>query len=109
MKNIFVIAIIMFSANLYAGSATSGILKLVHFMSDGIVIAYTSGTRSDIPTCAINQPSRFAIDATTSGGKVLLSGLLSAYASGKNVAIFGTGNCLAYGDSETINYFYTVD
>ena len=97
------------SAIAYAGSAGSGVLSTVHFMSNGVVLLYTSGTRADVPQCAANFPSRFAVDATSAGGKVQLSGLLAAYATGKRVTIIGTGNCSAYGDSETISYFYTND
>ena len=99
----------MLAANSHAGSATSGVLSTLHFMSNGIVIAYTSGARSDIPPCAVNHPSRFAVDGTSAGGKVQVSGLFAAYTSGKQVIIIGTGDCSAYGDTETINYFYTVD
>jgi len=109
MKKLLVISLVMFSAASQAGSATSGALSTVHFMSGGSVLVYTSGTRSGVPSCAVNQPTRFAIDATTEGGKVQLSGLLLAYASGKNVVIHGKGHCDAYGDSETISYFYTAD
>lgn len=99
----------MFATNSYAGSASSGTLSTVHFMSNGVVIASTSGTRSDVPPCAVNQSSRFSIDGTSAGGKVQVSGLLAAYASGKQVNIIGTGNCSVYGDTETISYFYTIN
>jgi precorrin-3B methylase len=29
--------------------------------------------------------------------------------AGKRVAIFGTGDCGVYGDTESISYFHTVD
>ena len=100
---------LIFYANSYAGSASSGILSTVHFMSNGVVIAYTSGARTDVPSCASNQPSRFTINGTSVGGKVQLSGLLSAYVAGKQVVIIGTGDCSVYGDTETISYFYIAN
>lgn len=96
------------SVNASAGDALAGTLSLVHFMPDGVVVAYTDGVRSNVPDCAQAQPSRFEIDAKTQAGKIQLSGLLTAYAAGKPVRIVGTGTCLAYG-SETISYFYTAD
>lgn len=97
------------SISALAGDALSGTLSVVHFMANGVVLASTDGARSNVPSCAAAQPSRFAIDATTAAGKIQLSGLLAAYAAGKPVRIVGNGTCSAYGDSETINYFYTVD
>ena len=108
-KLVVALLMVVFSGSLYAGSAASGALSKIHFMSSGSVIVYTSGVRSGIPSCASTQPRRFAISATTDGGKVQLAGLLSAYTSGKNIVITGTGNCSAYGDTETISYFYMAD
>jgi len=99
----------LLTTNTFAGSASTGKLSKLHFMSNGVIIVYTSGARTDVPTCAQNQPSRFALNGTTDGGKVQVSGLLSAYATGKNVIIKGASNCNAYGDTESINYFRTVD
>lgn len=109
MKIISLLAALMISAATQAGSATSGTLSTVHFMSGGNVILYTSGSRSDVPSCASTQPNRFAVNGTTEGGKVQLSGLLTAYAAGKSVVIYGTGTCSVQGDTETISYFYTND
>jgi hypothetical protein len=84
------------------------VLHTVHFLTNGIVMVYSDGNRSGIPTCA-TQTGRFAIDSTTPGEKAQLAGLLAAYAIGKPVVILGTGGCEVYGDSETINFFYTSD
>jgi len=109
MKKLILIMFLGYSISSYAGTASNGVFSTIHFMSDGSIIAYTSGARSDVPPCAINQPSRFILDGTTAGGKVQASGLLSAYTTGKQVKIIGTGDCLVRSDTETINYFYTID
>ena len=109
MKKILRLAILLASVNSYAGSADPGNLSNVHFMSDGVVLAYINGNRSDVPSCAVNQPLRFALSTASSGGKVQLAGLLTAYSSGKKIRIIGTGNCSAYGDTETIEYFYLIE
>lgn len=104
----FLIAVLSLDAS--AGSAGRGTLSLVHFIRNGVVIAYTDGARADVPSCAVSQPRRFAVDATSSEGKVLLSGLLSAYALGKQVTVVGAGTCLPQQeDTEAISYFYTED
>ena len=101
-------AILLLSTNTFAGNADTGNLSKVHFMTNGVIIVYTNGPRSGVPACA-TQSSRFAVDGTSEGGKIQVSGLLAMYASGKPVKIFGANNCNAYGDTETISYFRTDD
>jgi hypothetical protein len=91
-----------------AGTAINSTVGWLHFMSDGLVLVYIFTGRADTPACA-TQPTRFAFNATTPGGKVQLAGLLTAYAAGKRVNIIGTGNCTLFADSETLSYFMTVD
>lgn len=93
----------------HAGDALIGMLSQPHFMSNGIVLVSTDGQRLGTPNCALGSPTRFAIDATSTAGKIQLAGLQSAHASGKPVRIIGTGNCSVYSDSETISYFYIGD
>ena len=104
---LFPAAFVFLAPGSTAGSAASGILSFLHFMPSGIVIAYTSGARSDVPSCASSQPGRFALDSTTPAGKVQLAGLLSAYAATKQVVIVGTGACAAWPDTESVSYFHT--
>ena len=91
-----------------AGSAAAGTLGTIHFFSDGTVLVSTSGTRTTPPACA-TQLGRFAVNSATAGGKSQLAGLLAAYSTGKDVVILGTGDCGIYGDTESIDYFYTID
>ena len=91
-----------------AGTAGPVRLKNVHFMSNGVVIAQVEGPRSNPPQCAI-ETGRFALNGTTAGGKVQAAGLLAAYTAGKQVTIYGTSSCTAWGDTETVDFFLTVD
>jgi hypothetical protein len=110
MKKALLVVALLYSTLVRASSAGDGTLSLVHFMGNGVVIVYTNGSRSaGVPACASNQTSRFALDGTTPGGKVQVAGLLAAYAAGKTVDIIGTWDCAAYGDTESISYFHTVD
>ena len=105
-----VLAVIISCASLCAHAGTAGPVKLknLFFMPNGVVIAYTDGPRSSPPPCA-TESARFALDANTSAGKARLAGLLTAYTSGKSVNIWGTASCTAWGDTESIDFFSTVD
>ena len=93
-----------------AGSA-SGKISKIHYMPNGAVLFYLSGSHSDIPICSNNTavPSRFAIDGRTNIGKIHVSGLITAYASGHEITVQGTRTCSLWGDTETVNYFHTND
>jgi hypothetical protein len=92
-----------------ASIAYNGALSMPHFMSSGIVLVYTSGSRANPPACGAGQANRFAFDATTPGGKIQLAGLLTAFATGKQVVIVGSDTCGVWSDTETVNYFYIAD
>jgi len=77
-----------------------------YFMPDGTVIVYVNGSRDNAPGCA-TYLYRFIFDATTAAGKVQLTGMLMALATGKTISVVGTGNCLQ--SSEIISYFLIDD
>lgn len=108
-KSISVVLGLLAVSSAHGGDALMGTLSQPHFMANGVVVVYTDGQRLGTPNCALASPTRFAIDAATTAGKVQLAGLLSAHATGKPVRIVGTGTCSVYSDSETINYFYIGD
>jgi hypothetical protein len=87
--------------------AWEGTLQDIHFMSNGVVLVTTTGSRTTPPSCA-TVGGRFALNSTTDAGRSQLAGLLAAEASDRMVVIVGTGNCGVYSDSETIDYFYIV-
>jgi len=93
-----------------ASIAWQGTTYMLHAMSSGVVLFYTTGTRSnDVPSCGAVQPNRFAIDSTTPGGKSQLATLLAADAAKRPIVVVGTGSCSVYGDSESVSYFYIAD
>ncbi|WP_051258278.1 hypothetical protein [Teredinibacter turnerae] len=98
------------SLNVYGGSAEPGMVSNVHFLDNGVVLFYTDGAiGNNVPSCAVAQPSRFAIDGSTDAGKAQLSGLLLAFATSKRIQIYGKNNCDVWGDTETVYYFKMVD
>lgn len=54
------------------------------------------------PSCATAQ--RYAINLATPGGQALYSALLTAQKARSLVALFGTGVCDAWADSESTDY-----
>jgi hypothetical protein len=92
-----------------ASVAWHGTLSTPHFMANGVVLIYSSGSRANVPSCGASQPARFAFDSTTPAGKSQLAGILTAFASGKQVVVVGNDTCSAYPDSETVNYFYIAE
>lgn len=111
----FVSACLLLAASLLAkpvwASHTDTVrVHSLHFMENGVVIFYHSGpVRTGAPACGGNQASRFAINAATDAGKAQLAGLMTAYAAGRSVRVFGANHCNAYGDTESVSYFHTVD
>ncbi len=92
-----------------ASSQGPGSVSYVHVMSNGIVMFLMTGTRGAVPTCATPQPTRWAFNGTTAAGQAKLSVLLTAYASGKSITVYGTGTCPDYSDTETLDWFVTTD
>ncbi|MBL8269953.1 hypothetical protein [Steroidobacter sp.] len=91
----------------WSSTAYQGQLQDMHFMSSGIVLISTTGSRTTAPSCS-TVAGRFAFDSTTAGGRTMLAGLIAAEAADRSVVIVGNGTCSAYADSETISYFYVV-
>ncbi|MBB5986667.1 hypothetical protein [Sphingobium lignivorans] len=90
-----------------ASTADPGFLSVFHGMAGGQVIFFSTGTRSAMPACATTGANRWAIDGSTAAGQVRMSILLTAWAQRKRVIIVGTGNCSVWGDTETVDFFYT--
>jgi len=86
----------------------------------GIKIASTMATRSTVtatggalfinlpagvthasPSCGVPNNYRYAIKGTD---KQMIAQAMMAYAAGKTVDIYGTGDCEAWGDTESVLY-----
>jgi len=85
-----------------ASGLASGTITSVVYTS-GRVLFFTSGTRTAQPTCACCN--RWEIDFTTAQAQSFVALLLTAYASGRNVTISGTGTCVGgANDTEGVAY-----
>lgn len=93
-----------------AGSSSAGSVSRLEFINNGKVLFHHDGRRTGAPSCVgTNFQRRWVIDASSESGKVQLSGLLLAYTADKKITIIGQGECSLWGDTETVNYFYTLD
>jgi|GEM_PF-1119321 len=88
-------------------SDRAGTISLVHSMPDGVILFYLSGSRAPAPP-SCNVVDRWAFNATTAAGQARLALLLTAYASGKVIAVHGTGTCPDRADTETVDFFYAA-
>jgi hypothetical protein len=110
MKKLFIAFVIaasaIFRAN--AGSASPGIIINPYFTPTGTVLVTTDASQSAAPACA-TVPNRWAIDATTPAGKLQATAVLTAYAMGKRIAIWGTGTCSVWGDTEGVSLLQVIN
>jgi hypothetical protein len=75
----------------------------IQINAGGQVIFYLSGTRSGMPACATTG-NRWTFNGASAAGQAALSSIMTAYASGKQVMVYGTGVCDVWADTETVNY-----
>lgn len=91
-----------------AGAAGAGNIVGPYFMQTGALLVSTDAAQSGAPACA-TVASRWAIDGTTPAGKVQAAAVFSALAMGKKIAVWGTGTCSVWGDTETVNFLQIVN
>ncbi len=92
-----------------AASEGQGRIWRVYVMNNGIAMFHLDGpVRTGLPSCAANLPTRWAFDAKTPEGQAKLSLVLTAHASGKEVRVIGQNSCPDWGDTESVDFFYTV-
>ncbi len=71
-----------------------------------IFIKMKNPPQRDPDTCHNNNHYDFVFDASTEGGKVSLSVLLSANAAGKSVSIGGSNTCSIYNGIESVDWIF---
>jgi len=98
--------LLAYAAPAISSSSTAGSISNITPNAAGRVFFQHSGTHTARPSCATLD--RWVIDTTTAGGQALLSALLTAYSTGKQIQIDGTGNCSAWGDTETVDRFVII-
>ncbi|WP_375396473.1 hypothetical protein [uncultured Sphingomonas sp.] len=92
-----------------ASSAGAGAIhNVLPIQNNGPVLFNQDGTRSTPPACS-TIPGRWAIDASTPGGQAKLAVLLTAYAQGRQITVYGTGICDVWVDTETVLYIQTIE
>jgi len=85
-----------------AGSGGGAISQML-FMPNGAVLVYLNSPLSGLASCSTAE--RFAVNANNDVGKAQLAGLLMAHANRRPVQIYGSGQCDAWGDTESVSYF----
>jgi hypothetical protein len=92
-----------------AASEAQGRVTRVYVMNDGQAMFHLDAPlRTGLPACAVNLPTRWAFNANTPAGQAKLSLVLTAYASGKELYVVGQNSCPDWGDTESVNFMYTI-
>src|SRR4051794_36837430 len=109
MKKIIAATILSMSTLLasaaWAGSETGTISPGWFAYSDGLVFLFLSGTHDSSP-CSITE--RWAIDPSTPAGKIHFSVFLTAAASGRLIALVGSGTCV-HSNTELVSVLTVLD
>jgi hypothetical protein len=92
-----------------ASAANNGTINTIISMPSGVFLFNSNGTRTTIPSCATNEPARWAINGSTAAGQSTIAVVLSAYAAGKQVFVSGASTCNTWGDTEDVQYVGIVD
>lgn len=66
-----------------------------------------SGERSGVPACASGTANFWTVDTKTSQGQAIIATVLTSFASGSRIKIYGTGACLS-SQSDVEQVFYVV-
>lgn len=95
------------SAPASAGSAGLGTIVVVlpHFAG---LFFNSTGSRVSAPPCA-TIAVRWIINVNTPQGQMMAAAILTAQSRGKRVAVYGTGDCAVWGDTESVAYFQIED
>ena len=97
---LLILIITFINPNAFAGEITGKISRLLS-RSDGLHWVYISGSVSGKPACSLY--SAFAIkDENSTYGKTQISQLMTAYASGQEIKIYGDNVCTRYSTAEDI-------
>jgi hypothetical protein len=104
MKNLLISLLLAASTSAFAGGTTAGQIKNIIFMPNGVILFDVNAPHSSPPSC-VTQTIRWAINSITPAGKSQVVGILTAYATGKDVTMVGTHSCDLWGDTESVHYF----
>jgi hypothetical protein len=85
----------------FAGTQQGIITALYVKASDGLVWFYLTGTPTDKPSCAKFKYWMIQ-DETSAAAKQQIAQLLTAYALGKPIIVYGANTCTRWGDGEDV-------
>ncbi len=105
MGLVFISTLIFFSTS-HAADESGTIDSGWNIYSDGNLFFYLSGSQLNGPNCPITE--RWAFDTTTPLGKSFFSAFLTAYTTGKQIRVVGTGTC-THGNTETVAEFSVIN
>ena len=97
----FLLAIVL--SNTSIASDQSGQITNIIVRADGLHWIHVTGTRTAKPACTGSNEYWMIKDENSLVGKAHFSMVLSAYMSGKTVAIYGIGECSRWSDGEDIH------
>ncbi|HAF80275.1 MAG TPA: hypothetical protein DCG66_04605 [Brevundimonas sp.] len=78
---------------------------LIH--DQGGAFFYHDGPRTNRPSCATQD--RWVINVTTPAGQAMYAAVLTAVASGRKIAVHGSGACSFWGDTESVTSLQVFD
>lgn len=68
-----------------------------------------SGDRSSVPACASGAANFWTVDTSTAQGQVMANVVITSFASGRRIKIYGTGSCFSsQADVEQV-FYVTVE
>jgi hypothetical protein len=106
------IAMLGHSAKLSAGGTTAPnftTITAVDVRNDGTFLVYFDRPATGSPACANASSSAMTGNASTNGGKAVLSHAIAMFVAGKKVYMEGTGTCNEYAGYESIIRIYAAN
>jgi hypothetical protein len=94
--------ILLGSAVSFASTTGEVYISGVDVRNDGTFIVSVNGTVTGGPACATVN-NALSGDSSTAGGKSLLQVAMSAFLSGKQVNLEGTGHCTQFSQVESLS------
>jgi len=97
------LAMFVFQAPCLASNSSPGNIVGITSERTGALLFNQTGSRTSRPSCS--TVDRWAIDTSTLAGQSMAGVLLTAFSQNKTIFVYGTGNCSAWADTETVEYF----
>jgi hypothetical protein len=92
----------------FAGEQTGTVKDVRVRATDGLHWFYVEGVETNKPECS-SEAGRWMIkDENSTAGKSQMSILLTAFASGAQVKVYGTGTCDRWSSGEDVNSIHIV-